>query len=80
MVKFGKYINQNMQHGWEAHYLDYKVLKKQIKHLIFLKEQSQQEASKLRVYFMKVLNEEVEKVEKFTLTKYQELEANIALT
>ena len=46
-----------MQHGWEAHYLDYKVLKKQIKHLIFLKEQSQQEASKLRVYFMKVLNE-----------------------
>ena len=80
MVKFGKYINRNMQHGWEAHYLDYKVLKKQIKHLIFLKEQSQQEASKLRVYFMKVLNEEVEKVEKFTLTKYQELEANIALT
>jgi len=64
-MKYGKYLKNNQIQKWEAHYLDYKRLKKLIK-------DSQAEAEKVfsegtKIKFMPVVAEEMGKVVKFSL-------------
>ena len=74
MVKFGKYLKAHQDADWAAHYIDYALLKKQIKHLSSVKEQMHNsDPSKVRGHFMGLLNEELNKVEQFSVTSCEQL-------